>query len=101
MQGILCCIITMVAMSIGQASAFNLPGITNILKPPTKSVAVGLADDEKQLLQAISNTGNGKNADIETQARVLSIVRRMETNATPSSTLLSNPEEVSYLPNAA
>lgn len=91
------------AMSIGQASAFNLPGIANILKPPTKSSqfnTVGLANDEKQLLQAISNTGNGKNADIETQARVLSIVRRMETKATPSSTLLSNPEEVSYMPNA-
>ena len=78
-------------MSIGQASAFNLPGIANILKPPTKSSqsnTVGLANDEKQLLQAISNTGNGKNADIETQAGVLSIVRRMETKGTRSPTLL-------------
>jgi hypothetical protein len=38
-------------------------------------------------------TSNGKNADIETQSRVLSIVRRLETKSTPSSTLLSNPQE--------
>lgn len=83
---------------IGKAGAFNLPGLTNIFKPPSPTASKsGLANDELQLLKSISNTGNGKDADIETQALVLSIVRRMETQATPSPTLLSNPEEAKQL----
>lgn len=84
--------------AIAHAEAFNLPGISNLFKPPTVGVPkTSLANDELQLLQAISNTGNGKDADIETQSRVLSIVRRIETSAPPSSTLLSNPEEAKIL----
>jgi hypothetical protein len=49
------------------------------------------------LLQAISNTGNGKDADLATQAGVLALVRQMETAAAPSPTLLSNPEEAALL----
>lgn len=82
------------------AGAFNLPGITNIFKPPAPTPTVAETkpnNDEVQLLQAISNTGNGKDADIETQARVLSLVRRMETSAPPSPALLSDPEESKIL----
>ena len=80
--------------------AFNLPQITNIFKPPTFEVSnkVGsLVNEEQQLLQAISNTGNGKDADIETQVRVLKLVRSLETQAAPSPTLLSNPQESKQL----
>jgi len=79
--------------------AFNLPGLTNIFKPQTptqtssNSNSIANNNDEQLLLNAVSNTSNGKNADIETQSRVLSIVRRLETKSTPSSTLLSNPQE--------
>jgi len=88
-----------VLTAIGPADAFNLPGITNIFKPPSPigSKSTTLANDEPQLLHAISNTGNGKDADIKTQSRVLSIVRRMETGSPPSTTLLSNPEEANML----
>jgi hypothetical protein len=81
--------------------AFNLPGIANIFKPPSPTAAsrptAKLASDESQLLQAIANTGNGKDADLETQSRVLSIVRRMETSAPPSPTVLTNPDEAKIL----
>ena len=80
--------------------AFNLPQITNIFKPPTfeGSNKVGsLVNEEQQLLQATSNTGNGKDADIETQVKVLKLVRSLETKATPSLTLLSNPQESKQL----
>eukprot|EP00584_Thalassiosira_punctigera_P018573 CAMPEP_0172554894 /NCGR_PEP_ID=MMETSP1067-20121228/56923_1 /TAXON_ID=265564 ORGANISM="Thalassiosira punctigera, Strain Tpunct2005C2" /NCGR_SAMPLE_ID=MMETSP1067 /ASSEMBLY_ACC=CAM_ASM_000444 /LENGTH=267 /DNA_ID=CAMNT_0013343355 /DNA_START=19 /DNA_END=822 /DNA_ORIENTATION=+ len=84
--------------ALDDAGAFNLPGLANIFKPPPSAATTSESNaDELQLLQAISNTGNGKDADIETQSRVLSIVRRMETSATPSSTLLSNPEEAKIL----
>eukprot|EP00571_Detonula_confervacea_P008289 CAMPEP_0172323696 /NCGR_PEP_ID=MMETSP1058-20130122/49432_1 /TAXON_ID=83371 /ORGANISM="Detonula confervacea, Strain CCMP 353" /LENGTH=264 /DNA_ID=CAMNT_0013039773 /DNA_START=222 /DNA_END=1016 /DNA_ORIENTATION=+ len=83
---------------IGHAGAFNLPSITDIFKPPSPAASkFTTKNDELQLVQAISNTGNGKDADIETQTRVLSIVRRLETNATPSPTLLSNPVESKLL----
>lgn len=80
--------------------AFNLPQITNIFKPPTfeGSNKVGsIASEEQQLLQAISNTGNGKDADLDTQVEVLKLVRSLETKATPSQTLLSNPQESKQL----
>jgi hypothetical protein len=47
-------------------------------------------NEELQLLRKISNTGNGKNANVETQASVLTIVRRLEIKAGPSPTLLSD-----------
>jgi len=85
--------------AVNQATAFNLPNLSNIFKPPTTSAASIKQpnNDESQLLQAISNTGNGKDADLETQSRVLSIVRRMETSATPKPTLLSDPVEAKIL----
>ena len=71
---------TLAVIVIGNAGAFNFPAITNIFTPP-KTVG-GFVDrsqknNELQLLRTISNTGNGKNADIETQARVLSMVRHL------------------------
>merc|ERR1711966_446585 len=75
--------------------AFNLPRLTNVFKPT--ATASRIENYEPQLLRLISNTGNGKRADLDTQASVLSLVRTMETSATPSATLLSNPEEAQIL----
>lgn len=83
--------------TIGHSGAFNLPGLSNIFKPSSPTAGASLGSDESQLLQLISNTGNGKDADIETQARVLSLARSMETRATPSSTLLVNLDEAKKL----
>lgn len=91
-------LILVAVTAIDHAVAFNLPGLTDIFKPPTPSSAS--ANDESQLLQAISNTGYGKDADLDTQAKVLSIVRRMEKSAPPSPTLLSNPDEAKILDGA-
>jgi len=49
------------------------------------------------LLQSISNTANGKNASPETQSRVLSIVRELETKSPTSNDLLSNPAKAKQL----
>ena len=93
-------LVVIIIGSLHTTYAFNLPQITNIFKPPTfeGSNEVGsLANEEQQLLEAISNTGNGKDADIETQVKVLKLVRSLETKATPSQTLLSNPQESKQL----
>lgn len=44
------------------------------------------------MLQAVSNTANGKNATPETQTKVLQIVRSLETTKPPSPNLLTDPE---------
>mmetsp|Transcript_46137 Transcript_46137/g.69583 ORF Transcript_46137/g.69583 Transcript_46137/m.69583 type:complete len:218 (+) Transcript_46137:63-716(+) len=51
----------------------------------------------KELLETISNTGNGKEASTQTQARVLSLVRNIEQTFPPSENLLSDPEEAKIL----
>ncbi|KAL3808409.1 hypothetical protein ACHAXA_009850 [Cyclostephanos tholiformis] len=94
------------ASTIEGASAFNLPNaffdIAGIFGLPPPSIASNvpvfanavtrrLVDEETtRLLMTIADTGNGKYADVETQRRVLSIVRRLETLSPPSSTLLSD-----------
>ncbi|KAK1740507.1 hypothetical protein QTG54_008602 [Skeletonema marinoi] len=83
---------------LATAHSFNLG---TIFKPPTFQAGAGksnnLANEEAVLLQQISGTANGKNADIETQARVLSLVRKLETSAQPSPSLLSDPKEAKIL----
>jgi hypothetical protein len=76
--------------------SFNLP---NIFKPPSlpKIQTESSAPKEAELLEAISYTANGKNADIETQTRVLKLVRNLETTYPTSPTLLSNPNEAKIL----
>ena len=80
------------------AGAFNFP---DMFQPRTNPAAVGnskgLAKEEARLLLAIGGTGNGKNAEAETRALVLSIVRGMEARAPPSPTLLSNIDEARSL----
>jgi hypothetical protein len=91
-------VVVIIALAlIDHASGFNLQ---NIFKPPTigkvsgerasTSQPLDIVNEELQLLRKISNTGNGKNANVETQASVLTIVRWLETKAGPSPTLLSD-----------
>lgn len=78
-----------------RVGAFNVPNLANIFKP---TPAAGKpATYEPRLLQAISNTGNGKDADLDTQKGVLALVRQMETSAAPRPTLLSDPKEAQIL----
>jgi hypothetical protein len=77
--------------------SFNLP---NIFKPPALNLPKKTnnnAPKESDLLETISFTGNGKNADLETQTRVLKMVRSLETTYPTSPTLLSNAEEAKIL----
>lgn len=97
-------VIALVALAaVGRAGAFNLPGaIADIFKPPAPTAAGGAGKssatvDEARLLRAISNTGNGKDADLATQSRVLSLVRRLETSSPPNPALLSDPDEARAL----
>lgn len=84
--------------AVDSTSAFNLPSLNTFFKPPASLVKASfLPQDELELIEAISYTSNGKNADLNTQACVLSIVRRMETSAPPSPLLLSDPEEAKIL----
>jgi len=90
----------------GAGAAFNFPNMFKLpTNPATAAAAAGLAvgkprslpDEEARLLLAISGTGAGKDADAETRAGILSIVRGMETAAPPSPTLLSNVDEAASL----
>lgn len=82
--------------SLRATCSFNLP---NIFKPPSiPSIQIeSSASKEAELLGAISFTANGKNADLESQKRVLKMVRSLETTYPSSSTLLSNPDEAKIL----
>eukprot|EP00591_Stephanopyxis_turris_P000897 CAMPEP_0195519084 /NCGR_PEP_ID=MMETSP0794_2-20130614/14354_1 /TAXON_ID=515487 /ORGANISM="Stephanopyxis turris, Strain CCMP 815" /LENGTH=277 /DNA_ID=CAMNT_0040648187 /DNA_START=60 /DNA_END=893 /DNA_ORIENTATION=+ len=77
--------------SINSANAFNLPSFPNIFKPATENQPGNVVTKRKEeLLKAISNTSNGKNASPETQVNVLSIVGELERTNPPSEELLSD-----------
>lgn len=50
-----------------------------------------VAQTKQELLAVISNTGNGKDSDLETQKNVLQLVRYLETNAPVPKNLLEEP----------
>lgn len=64
----------------------SLPTMEGILGPSP------IAQTKEQLLKVISNTGNGKDASLETQKNALQLVRYLETNAPTPKNLLENPE---------
>lgn len=95
-------IAALVAVAIGanQVAAFEFPKLATIFKPPSPvSTPAGpaLEQEKANLLEAISFTQNGKSASIETQARVLSIVRGIEKAAPVPDTLLTDPNEAKDL----
>lgn len=80
------------------AFAFNLPSLPSFFNFPPATPVVNTVDQKKaELIDAISNTNNGKTASPETQAKVLRLVRDIEKAAPTSETLLSNPEEAKAL----
>lgn len=56
-----------------------------------------LFSKKKVILEAVSFTSNGKTATPEQQAATLQLVRKLETEAPPSSQLLSDPNEFKIL----
>jgi hypothetical protein len=98
------------AIIVGGAGAFNFPNMFKLPTNPATATAAAAAarfvgkpkrrslpNEEIRLLRALGGTGNGKNADAETRAHILSIVRGMETTASPSPTLLSDIDEATFL----
>lgn len=90
--------LTLLLLSLFEPTySFNLP---NNFKPPSLpnlQNEPSRATKEAELLEAIAYTGNGKNADLDTQTRVLRMVRNLETAYPTSESLLSNPEEAKIL----
>ena len=94
---------------ISGAMGFNFTNIFKRANPSFTALAGGrrasgtttsgllLANEETQLLHAIVDTKNGRDADAKTQALVLSIVRLLETGAAPSPMLLSDIKEARSL----
>eukprot|EP00339_Tiarina_fusa_P006269 CAMPEP_0117055896 /NCGR_PEP_ID=MMETSP0472-20121206/38770_1 /TAXON_ID=693140 ORGANISM="Tiarina fusus, Strain LIS" /NCGR_SAMPLE_ID=MMETSP0472 /ASSEMBLY_ACC=CAM_ASM_000603 /LENGTH=270 /DNA_ID=CAMNT_0004772111 /DNA_START=50 /DNA_END=862 /DNA_ORIENTATION=- len=89
------------------ASGFNIPNpFAGLMKAPTdgnpllnnnnspNSNSVLL---KPQLLEAISSTNNGKDADLDTQKRVLQLVRKLETERPVPDTILTDPKEAKRL----
>ena len=83
-------------------AAFEIPNPFASLKPPALDIplpsSVNTIDNTKnELLETVSFTNNGKNANLDTQRQVLRLVRTLETTSPVSTTLLSNPDEAKAL----
>ena len=81
------------------ADAFEIPNVFAAFKKPA-SFPIGsnsVAKTKAELLEAISYTNNGKDADIETQRHVLELVNSLEMAASVSDSLLSDPNEAMIL----
>jgi PAP_fibrillin len=86
--------------ALHSSHAWQLGQLFGRIKPPTGEVLVyslPIAETKAELLSAISDTGNGKNADLETQKRVLKLVKYLEDNAPTPEDLLENPMASSTL----
>lgn len=81
----------------GTSSAFEIPNLGNFFKLPTNQPSFKVAEKKAQLLQAVSFTGNGKDATPEQQERVLAMVAELEEKCPVSENLLSNPIEIRNL----
>lgn len=77
------------------AIAFEFPSLPAFFSPVKGETSL----DAKKiaLLNAVSDTENGKSASVETQAAVLKLVRDIELTAPAPADLLSNPTEASKL----
>jgi hypothetical protein len=62
------------------------PAVVDVLAPVSP-----IAEARKELLLAISNTKNGKDADLETQTRVLKLVKYLEDTVPPPTDSLEDP----------
>ena len=97
-QAILLWAVVLVLVNPPKAYSFELGQLFRGFQSPVspKSSATMLSPITKtkqELLQLISNTGNGKDATIETQKSVLQLVRFLETNSPVPNDLLKDPRE--------
>jgi hypothetical protein len=69
-----------------------MPNLASIFKPPSNPLSFSVERKKAELLEAVSNTNNGKNATPEQQGRVLALVAELE--AARPVTDLSTPSEL-------
>ncbi len=76
-----------------QYHSFQLGKLFGGFKPPAPvpSVLSPIVKTKQELLSVISNTGNGKDASLETQKMALQLVHFLETNAPTPDDLLQDP----------
>mmetsp|Transcript_8835 Transcript_8835/g.12567 ORF Transcript_8835/g.12567 Transcript_8835/m.12567 type:complete len:300 (-) Transcript_8835:188-1087(-) len=77
--------------------AFNIPKLPQFFKPSStfSSATFPIAQKKAELLEAISNTENGKSASAERQKVVLDLVREIETSPyAPTENILTDPIDV-------
>lgn len=90
-------------MLLATGLAFEFPPFPKFFTNPTiplilqQKPSPSLVQKKKALLEAVSFTNNGKDASVETQEKVLRMVREIEKDAPPSQTILSNQEEAMAL----
>jgi len=92
-----------ITMLLATGLAFEFPPLPKFFTNPTiplilqQKPSPSLVQKKKALLEAVSFTNNGKDASVETQEKVLRMVREIEKDAPPSQTILSNQEEAMAL----
>eukprot|EP00429_Kryptoperidinium_foliaceum_P036762 CAMPEP_0176159292 /NCGR_PEP_ID=MMETSP0120_2-20121206/81485_1 /TAXON_ID=160619 /ORGANISM="Kryptoperidinium foliaceum, Strain CCMP 1326" /LENGTH=252 /DNA_ID=CAMNT_0017496703 /DNA_START=23 /DNA_END=782 /DNA_ORIENTATION=- len=81
------------------SSSLQLGNFFGGIKPPSMDVLGGspMEKTKEELLAVISNTGNGKNADIDSQRQALRLVSFLESNAPVPDNLLRDPKTASAL----
>lgn len=85
--------------TVASFAAFQFPSIPTFFKPPiSTAVTIDPVSKKKaELLEAISYTNNGKDANPVTQAKVLQMVREIETTVPTKETLFTDPTEAAKL----
>jgi len=78
----------------GPVLSFQLPQFFNFNKARDQ---FDIEEKKRELFQSISNTGNGKNATPSQQRSILSLVRQIETNNPPPSTLYTDAAQIRIL----
>jgi hypothetical protein len=73
-----------------QPNKVGLPNVLDGVLGPSPTTMI--VQTKEELLTVISNTGNGKDASLETQKNALKLVRYLETNAPVPKNLLEDPE---------
>lgn len=91
----------LIFLAVLQSShSWQLRQLFGRIKPPAVEVlaySLPIAETKAELLSVISDTGNGKDADLETQKRALRLVKYLEDNAPAPADLLENPMTSSTL----
>ncbi len=96
-------ILTILVVLPKSCTSFQLKNIFSGFAKATKSSTLTLPGSDEtsaavktarsELLETISNTKNGKEAELSTQIKVLGLVNYLETNAPVSKNLLTEPSE--------